>query len=390
MPAVDYAFSRKVGSVNQIFQLWAGNVTTDVGIANVIASTVGFGWYRSNQATISTGTCTSGTLGTYSVSSWVQAGSTGMLGWYNFGVPDSCFVSGSSCAIRLTTAALQINICIELTQTDNQTPLSSQTISTTLNSLGANVVQILGSTPVTTAAGELATRWDLGRTSNATSTLALTGTTISSNILVDVQRILGSTPVTTAAGLMATTWDLSRTANLTSTIALTGTTISTNQLVNVNQILGSTPVTSAAGEMAARWDLGRTANLTSTVALTGTSISTNIFVDVRRILGSTPVTTAPGQYSVGITGTQTYNITGNLSGSVGSVTGLNGALLDVSVSSRLAAASYTAPDNTGISAISSKTAQLTFTTTNALDANLTHINETALTGNGSGTPWGPA
>jgi len=81
---------------------------------------------------------------------------------------------------------------------------------------------------------------------------------------------------------------------------------------------------------------------------------------------------------------------GSVTGSVASVTGLNPALLDVSVSSRLALASYTAPDNTGIAAVSSKTAQLTFTTTGQVDANVQSVNDTALTGNGSGTPWGPA
>lgn len=49
-------------------------------------------------------------------------------------------------------------------------------------------------------------------------------------------------------------------------------------------------------------------------------------------------------------GNQTANITGNLSGSVGSVTGLTASNLDATVSSRLATAGYTAPDNAGISA----------------------------------------
>jgi hypothetical protein len=47
----------------------------------------------------------------------------------------------------------------------------------------------------------------------------------------------------------------------------------------------------------------------------------------------------------------TGNITGNLSGSVGSVTGLTVANLDVAVSTRLATAGYTAPDNAGIASI---------------------------------------
>lgn len=51
----------------------------------------------------------------------------------------------------------------------------------------------------------------------------------------------------------------------------------------------------------------------------------------------------------------TTNITGNLSGSVGSVTGLTAANLDVAVSTRLASASYTAPDNASIATILTRT-----------------------------------
>jgi hypothetical protein len=54
----------------------------------------------------------------------------------------------------------------------------------------------------------------------------------------------------------------------------------------------------------------------------------------------------------------TGNITGNLSGSVGSVTGLTASNLDATISSRLASASYTAPDNTSITAIKAKTDNL--------------------------------
>jgi hypothetical protein len=59
-------------------------------------------------------------------------------------------------------------------------------------------------------------------------------------------------------------------------------------------------------------------------------------------------------WTVAITG----NVTGNLSGSVGSVTGLTASNLDATISSRLASASYTAPDNTSITAIKAKTDNL--------------------------------
>jgi hypothetical protein len=76
--------------------------------------------------------------------------------------------------------------------------------------------------------------------------------------------------------------------------------------------------------------------------------------------------------------------------------------LDATVSSRLATAGYTAPDNadivailgfvdTEIAAIKAKTDQLAFTVANQVDANVQAVNDTTVTGNGQpGTEWGPA
>jgi hypothetical protein len=365
--------SRQVGTVSEVLNIFVqdATVSTGAGLANIVASSVSFAWFRSDQATVSTGTGTTGTLGTYGVSSFVQALSNGALGWYQFSPPNGVFVSGRTAAIHLYGAPSMapLPIEIELTKTDNQTYFSSQALST--NAL-VNVNLILGSTPVTSAAGTLKT---------------------------DLTSIYGTAPVTNSAGILATVWDLSRTANLTSTIALTATTLSTEQLVNVNQILGSTPVTSAAGTlktdlasifgtapvttsagiMAHVWDLGRTANLTSTIALTATTLSTEQLVNVNQIFGSPPVTSAAGTLKVDLTsiyGTapvttaagifatvfdlgrtanagSTVALTalsvayattvGSVTGAVGSVAGLNAALVDVSVSSRLAAAAYTTP-----------------------------------------------
>ena len=66
---------------------------------------------------------------------------------------------------------------------------------------------------------------------------------------------------------------------------------------------------------------------------------------------------------------QTMDITGNLSGSVGSVSGL------------------TASD---VGAIKTKTDSLTFTVANVIDANVKRVTDIAVTGTGTaGDPWGP-
>lgn len=83
-------------------------------------------------------------------------------------------------------------------------------------------------------------------------------------------------------------------------------------------------------------------------------------------------------------------VSGNVNGSVGSVTGLTASNLDTTVSSRLATAGYTAPSNSDITAIKAKTDSLTFTVAGRVDSNIRSVNNTAVTGNGTaGTPWGP-
>lgn len=125
------------------------------------------------------------------------------------------------------------------------------------------------------------------------------------------------------------------------------------------------------------------ANVTAwTVAITG-NITGNLSGSVGSVTGSAGSVT-------GAVGSVTGNVGGNVVGSVGSVTGLTASNLDVAVSTRLASASYTAPDNTSITAIKAKTDSLTFTVAGQLDANIQYVNDVQVTGTGtSGNPWGP-
>jgi hypothetical protein len=66
------------------------------------------------------------------------------------------------------------------------------------------------------------------------------------------------------------------------------------------------------------------------------------------------------------------------------------ARIDAAISSRLASASYTAPDNTSITAIKAKTDSLTFTVAGQVDANIQSVNDVTVNGVGTaGNPWGP-
>jgi hypothetical protein len=114
------------------------------------------------------------------------------------------------------------------------------------------------------------------------------------------------------------------------------------------------------------------------------------------------VTPLPGAYAIGTAG---YIVGTNLNATVGSrlaaasytapdnagiaAIGLTvAANLDVTVSSRLAALSYTVPDNAGIAAIQAKTDQLTFTVANRADVNVRLMNSAAVLGDGTaGNLW---
>jgi hypothetical protein len=93
----------------------------------------------------------------------------------------------------------------------------------------------------------------------------------------------------------------------------------------------------------------------------------------------------------GAVGSVTGNVGGNVTGSVGSVVGLTASNLDATVSSRLASASYTAPDNASITAIKAKTDSLTFSVAGVINSNINYVNGIAVTGSGTTLdPWGPA
>lgn len=102
------------------------------------------------------------------------------------------------------------------------------------------------------------------------------------------------------------------------------------------------------------------------------------------------------------------SVTGNVAGSIGSlgaqakldvnaeadtalsdvgVTTTVTGRIDAAISSRLASASYTAPDNTSVTAIKAKTDSLTFTFSNKLDVTVYRINGVTILGDGSATPF---
>lgn len=164
--------SRVIGTTSEKLLVFVNDATvsTGAGLANVVASTVNFSWCRDDMATMSSGTATTGTLGTYTVSSFVQVSSTSSLGWYMFCPPDSAFLSGRKALIHIYGAPSMapVPVLVELTGFDNQKNMSSQTVSTALNlttnadkagygvssvNTGVNVSSVNGAALVTSGVG---------------------------------------------------------------------------------------------------------------------------------------------------------------------------------------------------------------------------------------------
>lgn len=118
------------------------------------------------------------------------------------------------------------------------------------------------------------------------------------------------------------------------------------------------------------WTVAITGNITGTVsgnatAAQGANLDAAItsrmatYTQPTGFLAANFTTGIPVSGTVTLASSQTFNNTGtwtgNLTGSVGSVTGLTASNLDATVSSRLATSGYTAPDNTSITAIKTKT-----------------------------------
>lgn len=147
----------------------------------------------------------------------------------------------------------------------------------------------------------------------------------------------------------------------TTTVALSGTTVkAVTDGVNMTSISGDA---TAADNLEAALD--GTGGVTITAGVTG-NITGNLSGSVGSVTGAV--------------GSVTGNVGGNVAGSVGSVTGAVGSVTG-------AVGSVTGLTASDVAAIKAKTDSLTFTQANHVDANIQRINDVAITGDGSGTPF---
>ena len=235
---------------------------------------------------------------------------------------------------------------------------------------------------------------------------AVTGLT-AANLDVAVSTRMAT--YTQPTGFLAATFP----ATIASTTNITAGTLTTvTNLTNLPSIpsnwLTAAGIAASALNGKGDWNIGKTGySLTQTFPTNFASLA---------ITGGGAVTagTVSDKTGYSLSATQAFNNTGtwtgNVSGSVGSVTGLTVANLDVAVSSRLASAAYVLPDNAGIAAIPTNPLLTTDTRLDKLDAtvsgvpaavlsaasttpivaNAVQIKGQTIQGSGSeADPWGP-
>jgi hypothetical protein len=301
--------SRQVGTTNEILSVFIqdGTVSTGAGLANIVASSVSFGILRSNQATVSSGSCSSGgTLGTYGVSTLTQMSSTLMLGWYQFCPPDYAFASGTSVALHLYGAPNMVALPmeIELTKFNNQAYVSTYDIRSVANPVGVSTntdkgnygvssivtvgvsslaANVLTSTAISTAAfaaGKFATDslvgkgdWAVSSGVNVTTNSDKTGYSASAGVTSLAANVLTSTAISTAAFAAAKfatdslvgkgNWAVSSGVHVTSYGALAGVSTVTDKGGYGVTSLATDTITAASVSSAALngkgdWNIGKT------------------------------------------------------------------------------------------------------------------------------------
>ena len=373
MSAPVYVSQRKVGTVNEIVAVYVQATTAPfLGLQNVtISSGVSACWFRSDATGASSiPIISSATMGTYSSGNWTQVNSTVAPGWYEFGVPSAALSSGRWAAVQIFSSSNAFSpapVYIELAKFDNQTYVSSQTLSTA-------ICRVYSDGIVTTFPGMLT---------------------------VDSSTLFGRVYVTTAPGIQA----VGAVGVSSFNVGLQVGVSSFDQRVGVSSFNSPVGVSSFNVGLqvgVSTFDL-RVGVSSFGVAVGVSSFNTPLQVGVSSFGLPVGVSSFNAPLQVGVSsfssrvGVSSFGIAVGVSSmqdksdyGVSTVTGLDPALLDASVSSRLAAAGYTAPDNTGIGAIKIQTDRLTYTVANQVDVNIKSVTDITITGTGTaGNPWGP-
>lgn len=153
MSAPFYVAQRQTGTTGEIATVYLQLTTSPfLAATNIFASTVSASYFRSDATGVSSiAILSTAAMGTYSSGNWRQVNSTLAPGWYEFGVPSEALSSGRWASLSIFSSSNIFSpqpLFYELTKTDNQTYVSSQTLSTA-------ICRVYSDALVTTAAGVL-------------------------------------------------------------------------------------------------------------------------------------------------------------------------------------------------------------------------------------------
>lgn len=263
------------------------------------------------------------------------------------------------------------------------TGLTASNLDTTISSRMATYTQPTGFLSATFPTGTVANTTNITAGTITTATNLTNAPTAGDFTSTMKTGLNAATPVATLSGdltaTMKTSVTTAATAATPTAAAVTGAVGSvTGAVGSVTGAVGSVTgnvggnVTGSIGALAtqAKTDV-ENAVWDATMSSHVTSLTTGATLNGAGAAGDPWTTALPGAYGAGTAG----NIVGNN--------------LNATVSSRLASTGYTAPDNTSVSAIKTKTDSLTFTVAGKVDANIKAVNSVTVNGDGSATPWGP-
>lgn len=276
--------------------IFVQNATSTIGggLTGLTASSSGLSWYYfKSSATVSAlvSIVASANIGTYTAGGWKEIDATNLPGFYELGVPDSCFNGGANWVVMEIMGAanmVPVTVEFELTGFDptNGTNLALTAIpAVTYASVGGlPVVGVNAVGNINLSSGNVIVATNSDKTGYSLSQAFPTNFSsldISTSGYVDVGKWLG-TAVTSAAGVPITT----------NTGTVTATVPSLNTNVNVVSWLG-TAVTSNAGTPIVYVSAG-------TVTTVSGNVSGNVVGSVGSVIGAvgsvtgTVTATVPG------------------------------------------------------------------------------------------------
>ena len=350
-----------------------------------------------------TGTITLGAVGTYTITgakadssvptfNFNSGASTIICRNYQGGIITSNMVSGSTLVLDIVGGPVTLggaNATVSIVGIVNSLT-NNLTGSPTVDTVGMLNQSVLA-TPTNITAGTITTVTNLTNaptngdfTATMKSSITTAATAATPTVLLTPGT--GTGQVTLASGILTANANGDFTAtqktslNNSTPASITGSVGSVTGNVGGNVVGSVGSVTGNIGGISGVTIPSTIASPTNITAGTITTVTNLTNAPTNGDFTATQKTSLNNSTPASITGSVgsvTGNVGGNVVGSVGSVTGLTASNLDATISSRLAAAAYTAPDNSDIAAIKTQTDKLAFSVTNQVDANIKTVSGSA-------------